>query len=435
MQMRLFDLGAGENQVEPSSNEDVSSTFADNLSLPVHRWFRYSAGFSATWAREVMLRSWADGRRTVLDPFAGSGTIPLESETIGMEGIGLETHPFVARVARAKLLWHANPDALVSLAGRILRAAMQQSSSEADLASYPPLVRRCFPDDILIRLHAMRSALAQAEDEAQLEELCWLALTACLRDCSPVGTAQWQYVLPKKAKRKAQDPYVAFGSRIRQMAVDMRVRQCDQITPGASIVQDDARHCTSILDGWADLVITSPPYANNYDYADATRLEMSFFGEVRGWGDLQERVRRFLIRSCTQHVAPLAVTVESLVEAPGLKPIRDELIEVCAKLRAEREGHGGHKPYDTMIAAYFSDLAQVWQALRRVTSERGLVCWVIGDSAPYGVYVPVDRWLGELALSCGFRSFKFEKTRDRNTKWKNRKHRVPLQEGRLWVER
>jgi len=50
------------------------------------------------------------------------------------------------------------------------------------------------------------------------------------------------------------------------------------------------------------------------------------------------------------------------------------------------------------------------------------------------VYLAVDKWLGELALSAGFKSFYFEKIRDRNIKWKNRKHRVPLHEGRLWIE-
>jgi len=60
---------------------------------------------------------------------------------------------------------------------------------------------------------------------------------------------------------------------------------------------------------------------------------------------------------------------------------------------------------------------------------------VVGDSAPYGIYVPVDKWLGELAISAGFKSYYFEKTRDRNVKWKiSRKHKVPLHEGRLWVE-
>src|SRR5437764_6659490 len=34
-----------------------SSTFAPNMSLPVHRWFRYSAGFSAEWVESVIRNS------------------------------------------------------------------------------------------------------------------------------------------------------------------------------------------------------------------------------------------------------------------------------------------------------------------------------------------------------------------------------------------
>ena len=73
------------------------------------------------------------------------------------------------------------------------------------------------------------------------------------------------------------------------------------------------------------------------------------------------------------------------------------------------------------------------QALRRVCASPSEVCFVIGDSAPYGVYVPVIEWFGKLALAAGFESWTFEKLRDRNIKWKNRKHRVPLCEGHLWV--
>ncbi|PNK76651.1 hypothetical protein CEQ35_022805 [Yersinia enterocolitica] len=62
------------------------------------------------------------------------------------------------------------------------------------------------------------------------------------------------------------------------------------------------------------------------------------------------------------------------------------------------------------------------------------ICYVIGDSAPYGIYVPAEKWLGELALSAGFNSVHFEKLRDRNIKWKNRTHTVPLHEGRLWIK-
>ena len=62
------------------------------------------------------------------------------------------------------------------------------------------------------------------------------------------------------------------------------------------------------------------------------------------------------------------------------------------------------------------------------------MCLVVGDSAPYGVHVPVERWLGELALGAGFRSWTFQPVRTRNDRWQTRKHRVPLHEGRLWIE-
>ena len=115
-------------------------------------------------------------------------------------------------------------------------------------------------------------------------------------------------------------------------------------------------------------------------------------------------------------------------------PISSEIQEVCEKLTIERLTHGGKKTYNLMIAAYFADMAKVWVSLRRVCKSNSMVCFMIGDSAPYGIYVPVDRWLGQLALYAGFNSYHFEKVRDRNTKWKNRKHQVPLQEGCLWVE-
>jgi hypothetical protein len=117
-----------------------------------------------------------------------------------------------------------------------------------------------------------------------------------------------------------------------------------------------------------------------------------------------------------------------------LGPIRDPITEVCQRLAEVRLAKGGKKTYHLMIACYFYDLAQVWRALRRVCAPESRVCFVVGDSAPYGVYVPVMEWLGQLALAAGFRRYEFEKNRDRNVKWKNRKHRVPLCEGRLWID-
>lgn len=410
---------------------DSSSTFADNLSLPIHRWFRYSAGFSALWVSEVIRSAEDTSSQRVLDPFVGSGTVLIEAERCGVQAIGLEAHPFVARVARAKLLWRESPKEFREFALDVLSEAQRLGGTTE---GYPKLIYKCYPKETLADLDALKRAWQRRADGGAYSELTWLALVAILRATSPVGTAQWQYVLPKKSKAKVLAPFQAFKAQVLTMASDMAARQREEYGPQAQVYPEDARRCSSVPDNWATLVITSPPYANNYDYADATRLEMSFFGEVQSWGDLQRVVRRYLIRSCTQHVAKMIGDTFLILSQPELAPIKAEIWEVCTQLARERRKHGGRKAYHTMIAAYFSDMALVWKALRKKTAPGGKICFVIGDSAPYGVHVPVERWLGELALAAGFKSYRFEKIRDRNVKWKNRKHRVPLHEGRLWVE-
>jgi len=420
-----------QEELWPSARPQVdTTTFLRNRGEPIHRWFRYSAGFSASWVNEVIQEAKSRREVRVLDPFVGSGTVLLEAERCGVPSLGLEVQPFVARIARAKLLWRSDPNILEKCAQKVVNVAKAISP---DTSVYPSLIQQCYPVSVLEALDQLRRSLQKMWNDSPESELAWLALVSILRLTSPVGTASWQYVLPKKSKANTREPFQAVVEKIRQMASDMRLRQADPYGPRAILYEQDARTCADVPDGWATLVITSPPYANNFDYADFTRLEMSFFLEVMSWGDLQSVARRRLVRSCTQHVSALRLNLEDLLSEPLLEPITSEVKAVCCELSREKISHGGKKQYDVMIASYFADLARVWVSLRRCCASEATLCFVVGDSAPYGVYVPVERWLGELAIAAGFKSWRFEKLRDRNTKWKNRKHRVLLHEGRLWV--
>jgi hypothetical protein len=398
------------------------------MRLPVHRWFRYSAGFSAEWAESVIKS--IPGPVRVLDPFAGSGTTLLAAEVSGAASWGLEAHPFVYRIARAKLSWRNDAQAYLRKIEQVRRASRD---ARTDVASYPPLIRKCYEDEALRQLDALRQGYEQVRDDSPASELAWLTLIAILRKVSTAGTAPWQYILPKKQKRAPADPALAFEECARVIYHDMRLGESVS-GPKANLTLGDARSCEGVPRHFANLVITSPPYPNNYDYADATRLEMSFMREIDGWGDLQDAVRKYLVRSCSQHVPEKSVDLRTILQTPELSPIRSEIARVCEQLSEVRESKGGRKTYHLMIACYFRDLANMWKALRSVCASPSKICFVIGDSAPYGVYVPVIPWLGTLALAAGFKSYTFEKTRDRNVKWKNRKHRVPLQEGHLWIE-
>jgi len=404
-----------------------SGTFIDNMKLPVHRWFKYSAGYSAEWVENLVEEK---KPRRVLDPFVGSGTTVVACNKIGVPSVGYESHSFVNRIAATKVSFSKDTKGFVDLCRQI-------AEKSAKLGAYDQLesdlLIKCYDEETLDRLFRLRFSFLEMEAN-EWSDLIWLCITSILRPCSKVGTAQWQYVLPNKRKSKVLEPYDAFLAKANLIAEDIEVTKEEGWKNCGEIISEDVRN-PSVQRKKFDLVITSPPYPNNYDYADATRLEMSFWGEIERWKDLQPVVRKHLVRACSQHSSAEKLTLDELYEEESIKPIKDELITICDRLGEVRLDKRGKKNYHTMIAAYFADLGKIWNWLGKVCADDATACFIIGDSAPYGVYVPVDEWLMTLASEAGFPNGTFEKLRDRNIKWKNRKHRVPLKEGRLWVKR
>jgi hypothetical protein len=413
-----------------------SGTFTDNMKLPVHRWFRYSAGFSAEWVKnEISIFEEESGHKAILlEPFTGSGTTNIAGDSLGVKSHGFEGHPFVARIAKAKQLWYLNVDEFRAVVTETYKLASSYDNSKDNIRyDEGNLLGKCFSKEAFNKLDNLKNAYEFLKDSNPIWELVRLNITSILRPCSHVGTAQWQYVLPNKSKSKVLDPYEAFVGKMEIMVSDMLYASNNGWVAHSLIESHDVRKKFHTNEK-CNLLISSPPYPNNYDYADATRLEMMFWGEINGWGDLKSVVRPTLMRSCSQHSASDKVDLDEVLSNPVLDPIKDQLSLVTRELELIRHSKGGKKTYHTMVAAYFLDLATIWHNIRSNMSDNSKLCYVIGDSAPYGIHVPAEKWLGELAIAAGFTSFHFEKLRDRNVKWKNRTHTVPLHEGRLWIK-
>ena len=116
-QLALF---ADDPQTAPDLRSARSGTFVDNLALPIHRWFRYSAGFAAQWVEQVLSDWSVEPGHVVLDPFAGSGTVSVVCDTLGIASVGAEAHPLVSRICKAKLLWTTPPDRVAFFAATVL---------------------------------------------------------------------------------------------------------------------------------------------------------------------------------------------------------------------------------------------------------------------------------------------------------------------------
>ena len=447
---------------------DDYGSFKDCRRAPVHRWFEYPAGYSYRFVESKLrgegLRA---GSSTVADPFAGSGTTSLAARQYGADSVCTEAHPLVWWVARTKVYDGYDEAGIRREMGRVTGGARGAAAGIDVGGVWPDLVYKCFGTENLRLLYLLRERVGEAGDE-HTRDFLRLALVATLRRATKAG-AGWPYIAPSKhgSKTAERDALSTFEAQCRMMLGDLRefeewgrgapggpeARTLDCYGGGGErrrprrrrtrhrIVKGDAREFARHAGSEAiDLVVTSPPYLNNYDYADRTRLETFFLGTYSSWGEITRGVRDSLMTAATTQVRirdyETRRTMPAVREASAA--VHAELSDIVGRLAEARSGGGGRKKtYDLMVAGYFEDITAVVGQVRDALDPGRRFVLVLGDSAPYGVHVRTDELIGRIAVALGFSSYEIEVLRARGDKWRNnpQRHRVPLRESVVTVTR
>lgn len=433
-------------------NDVGLSTFRHGMNAPIHRWFRYPTGFSHKLVDEAFRAFRVQPGEFVYDPFGGGGTTLICAKQHGIDGFAVEAHPFVHWVAETKLHWEFD---LVALRERVtssladLRDAIDQRITGTKLDGvFPPLVHKAFHPSDLKTLFIIRQFIVHKVAETPYQNLLKLALTDTLRS-SATARVGWPYiVLRNTGEKRAKDAPRIFEATLQGMVDDLAIVADKANSCIVHNVLGDSRETQFKAQGdgplieneQIDFVITSPPYLNNYDYADRTRLEMSFWGQASSWSDITRLVRDKLIVAATTQVRRSEYDLDML-----LRPELSEGVpEVCGKLNASiallskrRLERGGRKDYDIMVGQYFNDMYDVLRETFRVLKKGGYFCLVLGDSAPYGVHIPTERYIAEITKAIGFSDYVMKELRKRGNQWTTTPHRhnVPLREVIVIVQK
>lgn len=430
--------------VKPSAkNLEKYGSFQDSLRAPIHRWFTYPAGYSHKLVEAKIDEYMLTDSHSIMDPFVGTGTTSVAAKAMGVNSIGIEAHPFVYWIAKTKL--HADYDVreLAEDAATIHSSAKRIYSKLVKCNGvWPALVYKCFSEDNLRQLLALRIAILEGEYSVERTDFFKVALTATLRDVTTAG-AGWPYIAPSKhAKRSVnREAFVEFQNRARMMINDVfESGSFGSLDAEHILYNGDARELDNYMDhNSVDMVLTSPPYLNNYDYADRTRLETYFWGIYDSWSEITRNVRDHLMVAATTQIR--RNQMNHLLHCSNIRSLSAEIYEeiqhIVNQLSDLRLKKGGKKSYDIMVAGYFEDMLQVIQGVYRVLKLGQPFILVLGDSAPYGVHVRTDELIGEIALAVGFSKFDVQVIRTRGDKWagNSQRHKVPLRESIVTIIR
>ena len=381
--------------------------FMANRETPVHRWVPWIAGFSRQFVQDALARHLPGPEAgVVLDPFAGVGTTLIEADLAGHAAIGFEINPYAAFAARAKLGAHRLEPARLRAAIAEFVAFMEESerTGRAPKASPPAAFRTRAPFySPAVERKVLLVFDFVATQEAPIDTLFNLAFAATM-----VGYSNYSYEPSLGRKAPVGRPEVvdddvagAIADKLRQMADDAawyRDTRANSARDDGRVIQESFFEDYGALDeGSADLLVTSPPYLNNYHYNRNTRPHLYWLGFCGAPRDLKH-LEELNFGTYWQNARDRE-RIE-LDPSIGDAEIR-EAIDAVRQRNTEKGVYGGNG-WANYAARYFNDCARFLDGAAWCLRPGATAVVVIGNSILQGVPIPTDRFLAAVATTRGF---------------------------------
>lgn len=394
---------------------DAAAT--ENKSLPLHRWVPWIAGFSAQFvedAIEAYLPRQNRQRHLVLDPFAGVATTMVEALKCGYNTLGYEINPFAALAARAKINcvdvipqhFGGDVDVFLSSVMRFEKEVDRRwdvGHEDAIASLLRPLEAR--------RPRQFRSRIPFFSPPVEAKFLYALGLTDALAEphrslfrvafgATMVQFSNYTYEPSLSSRPGAGKPLIENASvaavvcnKLYEMLYDMTVinetygrlwRYC------VRQVYDTSYFYSKLAEQSVSLVVTSPPYMNNYHYVRNTRPQLHWLNLLGSPTDLRGYEHESFGKFWQTVRQDKSIPLETPLTELALK------VEHLRSLNVVRRQYGG-PGWANYVVTYFNDAKRLMAMLKYQLKHGGYAVIVVGNSIIQGVEFKVDEYLAMLA--------------------------------------
>lgn len=376
---------------------------AENKAAPIHRWVPWIAGYSSGFVADIFDHYLGEtDAATVLDPFAGVGTTLVEAQLRGWRSVGFEINAYAALACRTKLAAaDLDVDALEEAIGRYrahvgeLEARIDADTLNGDRPhSAPPPGFRTrvdfYPARVLPKVLFTLDYIDGLEGE--LRDLFRVAFASTM-----VSYSNYTYEPSLGSRPGAGKPLLENASVVEAMTMKLDAMLADvRWLEGQEASAEWDVHERSIMDalevmepGTVDVLLTSPPYLNNYHYVRNTRPQMYWLGFARSPRDLRalEETNFGKFWQVVREQEAIGLTFEMPAVTTKIAAIR--------ALRPEKGIYGGNG-WANYAATYYNDTYRFLEIVAKLLRPGGVAVIVVGNSLLQGVELKIEQHFGAI---------------------------------------
>ena len=364
-------------------------SYVGNKSVPFLGLYRYKEAFSLEFVNRFLDYFDAKpGKDMVFDPFAGLGTSLFASMLRGIPSVGVEKLPIAAFAAKTLPMFFRIKEGDIAETFQMLKSRVDASPPTV-IAEGIPILSLAFDEDILLRLRKWKTAIDSLESPLQES---FLLLFFSILESTSYTSNDGQFLRLKRDKRPVY-PDDALLKKVLQTETDIiAARRIWDTLDGTvdnlpQVYEADTRDLRAMeFSQFPTILITSPPYANRYDYTRSYCLELCFHF-VNSFEELKA-IRFGILRS---HIE----SKTSADDTPA-HPVVAEVVTNLSYLKLNNP----RIPF--MITAYFVDMEKAISEWSRVLMPGSKVALVVDNVRFEGEMVPVDLILSDIAEQHGF---------------------------------
>lgn len=265
----------------------------------------------------VLVNLYSKPGDTVLDPFSGSGVVPLEAALAGRRAWANDLSPYAYALTRGKLEAPGSREVAIERAKALINA-VERDAPSVDLAVVPEWVREFFHPDTLREVVTAFRILRQQEDYFLMA--CLLGILHHVRPGFLSYPAS--HLVPYLRKNKYPpdafpEMYAYRDLRSRLLAKVKRAYRRHMLPLDWEQRQYQVWQVNSmslpVKDETVDAIISSPPYFGALDYARDNRLRLWFLG-CEDWKELDAS----LTANSKVYLSQMAICLEEMYRV--LKP-------------------------------------------------------------------------------------------------------------------
>src|SRR5882762_3382923 len=269
-------------------------SFQANKARAIYRWFKYKEAFSAGLI-EYLLNKYRIANGVLLDPFAGSGTALFAAGGLGMKAEGIELLPIGRTIIATKQLidWDLKDADVKRLAYWRDERPWQKCKAPKPINELR-ITRGAYPAETL---DAMGKFLGASEQEEERVKAVLLFAILCILESISFTRKdgqylRWDYRSGRRQGKKIFDkgeilPFdSAITDKLGEIVSDLQAAALPEDlffkTRSRADVLLHSGSCLALLppfqSGAYDVIMTSPPYCNRYDYTRTYALELALLG-------------------------------------------------------------------------------------------------------------------------------------------------------------